>query len=186
MRDSIFYYKILIILFFFFAACRDHKNNDTQVKSATIVVSDTPVTSSKTIAENLLTDSSYSMFAESLKATDLLDILTKPGPFTVFAPVNRSFKKLPAETLRNWVPTNKDLTDILSYHLVAGLVRRNDLKEGQKLKTFTGGELVIEKTDDTLLVNGTPIIIQDIQASNGIIYQVNDVLIPHNHNPGSN
>ncbi|HMG67641.1 MAG TPA: hypothetical protein VK588_08145, partial [Chitinophagaceae bacterium] len=68
MRDSIFYYKILIILFFFFAACRDHKNNDTQVKSATIVVSDTPVTSSKTIAENLLTDSSYSMFAESLKA----------------------------------------------------------------------------------------------------------------------
>src|ERR1700681_2106114 len=103
MFKKICYTGILIFFCYFFSACHNnqsnHKNSNTQVKSATTDVPGLRMSSSKTIAENIMMDTSYSILSESLKASDLFEVLTKPGPFTFFAPTNTAFKSLPEGTL---------------------------------------------------------------------------------------
>jgi uncharacterized surface protein with fasciclin (FAS1) repeats len=142
--------------------------------------------SSKTIAENILTDTSYSILAESLKSTDLFDILTKPGPFTIFAPSNTAFRKLPAGTLEGWMTDRKkDLSNILSYHVIAGRLRSQDIESVQKLKTLAGEGLTITKRNKNIMSNGIKVNMPGVEARNGIIYPIDDLLFPTQQNPGS-
>jgi uncharacterized surface protein with fasciclin (FAS1) repeats len=139
---------------------------------------------SKTIAENITADSTHTILAKALESTNLMETLSKPGPFTVFTPANNAFKKLPQGTFEGWMKTRKkDLVNILSYHIVAGSIKANDLKDGQKLRTLAGEELIVTMRNDKLLINGINVIEPDIQASNGVIYIIDDLLFPRNQNP---
>ena len=163
----------------------NHKNNNSQVKSAA-AVSATQMHLPNTIADNILNDTAYSIFAESLKATDLFEVLTKPGPFTVFAPANTAFKKLPAGTLEGLMKERtNDLTNILSHHIVAGALQKKDLEENRRPKTLAGEALIVSKRNSELIVNGVRIKSTGRQASNGMIYTIDGLLFPINQNPGA-
>ncbi len=181
------YLQALFFLCYFSIACSNsesnHKNNNTPAKSVPPVISTSQMSSSKTIAENILNDTTHSILAEALDSTNLMETLTKPGPFTVFSPTNDAFKKLPTGILDGWMKKRKnDLANILSFHVVAGLIKTRDMKDGEKLKTLAGEELIVTRRKHKLLVNGIKVIEPDIQASNGIIYVIDDILFPRNQN----
>ena len=79
----------------------------------------------------------------------------------------------------------RDLANILSYHIVASSMTTKDLKDGEKLRTLAGEELIITLRGDKVLVNGIEVINPDIESSNGIIYVINDILFPRNQNAGA-
>jgi uncharacterized surface protein with fasciclin (FAS1) repeats len=141
---------------------------------------------SKTIVENISMDTSFSILSRSLEATGLLEVLNKPGPFTVFAPTNSAFKKLPDGSLQGLLTERKnDLSNILSHHLVAGLLEKKDIEKSQKLTTLAGEDLIITKRNDEVMVNGLKINSEGIKNNNGIIYIINDLLFPTKQNPGA-
>jgi len=131
-------------------------------------------------------DTSYSILSESLKASDLFEVLTKPGPFTFFAPTNTAFKSLPDGTLESLMNERKnDLANILSHHIVAGLLLNKDLKEGQKLKTLAGDELIVTKRNKEIIINGVKINVHRTEATNGVIYTIDNLFFPKSQNPGA-
>ena len=181
------FYIILLPFLYLLAACQDqpgHKNSNTQVKS--VAVANSSMDSSKTILENISRDTSFSILSRSLEATGLLDVLNKPGPFTVFAPTNAAFEKLPEGSLDGLLNERKnDLSNILSHHLVAGLLDQTDIEKSQKITTLAGEDLIITKRKDGIMINGLKINSRGIKNNNGIIYIINDLLFPRNQNPGA-
>lgn len=115
----------------------------------------------------------------AIKAADLVETLQGTGPFTVFAPTDAAFAKLPKETLENLLkPENKkELAAILTYHVVPGKVRAAEVKSGN-LKTVNGEELDIKVTDGVVTVDGAKVHNADIPASNGIIHLIDTVVMP--------
>ncbi len=122
------------------------------------------------------------IFVAAIKAAGLVDALESPGPFTVFAPTNEAFAKLPSGTLASLLkPENKaKLTKILLYHVVSGEYEISDLCTCKKLKSLEGSLLKINKVDCKPRVNCAKIKKCDICASNGVIQEINEVLIPPN------
>jgi uncharacterized surface protein with fasciclin (FAS1) repeats len=107
---------------------------------------------------------------------DLVQAL-RGGPFTVFAPTNDAFLKIPLDTRRAVAADIDTLTTVLLYHVVEGVYTAADLEEGE-LMTLAGIPLEITKDGDTVLVNGFPVAAADVEASNGVIHVMGDVLIP--------
>ena len=179
------FYTILFPFLFFLAACRDEldrKNSNTRLKSAAISLMD----SSKTILENISMDTSFTVLSRSLETTGLLEVLNKPGPFTVFAPTNAAFKKLPDGSLDGLLNERKnDLSNILSHHLVAGLLEQTDFERSRKITTLAGENLIVTKRNDEIMINGLRINPKGIKNSNGVIYIINGLLFPRNQNPGA-
>src|SRR5690242_19097472 len=110
----------------------------------TVMVGGAAMYPSKNIIENALNSKDHTTLVAAVKAAGLVETLEGPGPFTVFAPTNSAFDKLPAGTVDNLVkPENKaTLTKILTYHVVAGKLDAADLTDGKKLKTVEGEELM--------------------------------------------
>lgn len=136
--------------------------------------------SSKDLVQSVTTDPTFSTLAAALKQANLVATLSKPGPFTVFAPDNEAFKALPAGTLENLLrDQNKEtLASILKFHVVPGRITMADLEDGQKLKTVNGEELSVTKLNGKVAVNGVEIDQPDVAASNGVIHIVGQVLLP--------
>jgi uncharacterized surface protein with fasciclin (FAS1) repeats len=166
-------------------ACRSNENKDTSAKpSSTIEAGD--INYAKTIANILLSDSDHTILARALDSTDLIETLKKPGPFTVFSPTNEAFKKLPEGVLESLMGTRRnDFVNILSYHIVAGNIKRHDFKDGQRLKTLAGEELTVSLRNDKLRINGMNVIEEDIESSNGVIHVIDGILFPRNQNAAS-
>ena len=181
MRNKIIFHCILISLCGLSIRCHNesaYKNND-KLKSSTTIISASSFQPSKTIAENIQIDTSYSILAQSLASSGVIETLTKPGPFTIFVPPNQAFRNLPPGTFESWINERKDdLSNVLSDHIVAGRVSSADIEDGQKLKTLAGDELIISKRNGKLFVNGLPVLQPDIEASNGTIYVIDGVLFP--------
>ena len=118
----------------------------------------------------------------AVKAAGLVDTLNGPGPFTIFAPANSAFAKLPAGTVESLVkPENKaSLTSILTYHVVAGKkLSSKDLAKNPTLKTVNGDSLKITTTGKRISVNGsTKVVLADVQVANGTVFIVDSVLLP--------
>ena len=118
----------------------------------------------------------------AVKAAGLVDTLNGPGPFTIFAPVNSAFAKLPAGTVDTLVkPENKDkLTSILTYHVVSGKkLSSADLAKMTTLDTVNGGKLSIAVNGKTITINGsTKVVLADVQVANGTVYLIDSVLTP--------
>lgn len=187
MQTKVLYSAALVFLLYFLVGCTnnksDSKNHSTNLQSADSVMGSTQMSASKTIADNIMVDSSHSILVEAFESTDIIETLTKPGPFTLFAPTNDAFAKLPPGTFDGWMHGRKDdLANILSYHIVAGSIKARDLEDGQKLKTLAGDELIVTKRKDKLLINGINILGDDVPSANGIIYVIDGLLFPRDQN----
>jgi uncharacterized surface protein with fasciclin (FAS1) repeats len=121
-----------------------------------------------------------STLVAAVKAGDLVDVLKSDGPFTVFAPTNEAFAKLPAGTVENLLkPENKDkLVAVLTYHVVAGKVMSGDLKNGMKAKTVQGSEITITLKDGKAMINNATVTAADIMADNGVVHVIDTVILP--------
>ena len=121
-----------------------------------------------------------STLVAAVKAGDLVGVLKGDGPFTVFAPTNEAFAKLPAGTVENLLkPENKaQLVAVLTYHVVPGKVYSKDLKNGMKAKTAQGSEVTITLKDGKAMVNNATVTTADIEASNGVVHVIDTVILP--------
>lgn len=122
----------------------------------------------------------HTTLVAAVKAGDLVDALSNAGPFTVFAPTNAAFDKLPAGTVEGLLKPEKkeDLQNILEYHVSLGVYQADALTDGQTLGQVNGGNITISKKGNDLFVNGTSKIIASIKASNGVIHVLDGVLLP--------
>jgi len=122
----------------------------------------------------------FNTLVAAVKAAGLVDTLKGPGPFTVFAPTDAAFAKLPAGTLETLLkPENKTkLQSILTYHVVAGRVMSKDVVKLDSAKTVEGGSIAIKTMNGAVMVNSAHVTQADIQASNGVIHVIDTVLLP--------
>ncbi len=151
----------------------------------TVMVGGAPMYPSKNIVENAVNSKDHTTLVAAVKAAGLVDTLASKGPFTVFAPTNAAFGKLPAGTVDNLVkPENKaTLTKILTYHVVPGKLNAADLKDGQKLKTVEGEELTVKASGGKVAIidakgGSSTVTIADVNQSNGVIHVIDTVLMP--------
>ena len=121
-----------------------------------------------------------STLVEAVTAAGLVETLSEPGPYTVFAPTNAAFEALPPGTLEDLLkPANKQqLTEILTYHVAEGEVLSSDLEDGQKIPTLQGEDLEITVDGDSVLVNGVAVETADVQTGNGVVHIIGEVLTP--------
>jgi uncharacterized surface protein with fasciclin (FAS1) repeats len=134
----------------------------------------------KDIVDTAVAAGSFKTLAAALTAAGLVDTLKSAGPFTVFAPTDDAFAKLPAGTVENLLkPENKDqLTSILTYHVVAGKVLAADVVKLSSATTVNGKDVGIRVENGKVFVNSAEVTATDIGASNGVIHVIDTVLIP--------
>jgi uncharacterized surface protein with fasciclin (FAS1) repeats len=152
-------------------AQNDKIDKKTIEEKATVL----PGTLTKVIADS----ASFSTLTKALKATGLDATLGNKDEFTVFAPTDEAFGKLPPETLTKlMLPENQEkLRMLLLYHVVAGRVHAADLTDGE-VKTVNGEKLNIEVSTDEIKVDGTKVLSSDVSAANGIMHSIGKVLVP--------
>ncbi len=121
----------------------------------------------------------FSTLVAAVVAAGLAETLSGPGPFTVFAPTNEAFAKLPEGTVEELLkPENKEkLASILTYHVLSGKVMSTDLSDGQKAKTVNGQEVTIT-TAHGVKVDTATVTAADLEASNGVIHVIDSVIMP--------
>ena len=154
--------------------------SDIKASNGVIHVIDTVILPSiNDVVSTAIKAGSFTTLTAALNAADLASILKGEGPFTVFAPNDDAFAKLPAGTLESLLkPENKDkLTKILTYHVVSGLVYSADVHPG-RVETSQGSSLRVSKSGDNLLVDDARIVVADISATNGVIHVIDSVILP--------
>lgn len=119
---------------------------------------------------------SFKTLVTAVQAAGLVDTLKGPGPFTVFAPTDEAFAKVPKATLDALLKDKAALAKVLTYHVVAGKVMAADVKAG-KVKSVQGQELTV-KTEGGVMVDSAKVTATDIAASNGVIHVVDTVMLP--------
>ena len=134
----------------------------------------------KDIVDTAVAAGSFKTLAKALQAADLVGTLMGPGPFTVFAPTDEAFAKLPAATLADLLkPENKaKLARILTYHVVPGRVTAADVVKLKTAKAVSGDTIDIAVTGNTVKVEQAQVIKTDINASNGVIHVIDAVILP--------
>lgn len=134
----------------------------------------------KDIVQVAAGNESFSTLVAAVKAAGLVETLQGDGPFTVFAPTDEAFAKLPAGTLENLLkPENRDqLVSILTYHVVPGKVYAKDVVSLSKASTVQGGDVKIKTKGNKVMVDNAQVINTDIAASNGVIHVIDSVILP--------
>lgn len=134
--------------------------------------------SAKNVVQVAIGSKDHTTLVAAVKAAQLVDVLSNAGPFTVFAPTNAAFDKLPAGTVDGLLKPEKkdDLTDLLQYHVSVGVFKPEMFQDGQVIGQVNGGNITITKKADGIYVNGTAKIIASIPASNGIVHVIDGVL----------
>ncbi len=179
-------YGILLTTVFIFTSFAAHAQKDPEVGGAAMYAN-------KNIVQNAMNSKDHTTLVAAVKAAGLVQTLESPGPFTVFAPTNEAFDKLPAGTVDTLLkPENKDmLTKILTYHVVAGKMTAKDLMKQIKmgngkamLKTVSGGTLTASMMDNMIMLTDekggmSHVTIADVIQSNGVIHVVDTVLMPN-------
>jgi uncharacterized surface protein with fasciclin (FAS1) repeats len=122
----------------------------------------------------------HTTLVTAVKAAELVDALSNAGPFTVFAPTNDAFAKLPAGTVEGLLkPDQKSaLSNILEYHVFIGVMKTEAMRDGQSLGQVNGKNVTIQIKDGKYMVNGKANIIASVPASNGLIHIIDEVLLP--------
>jgi uncharacterized surface protein with fasciclin (FAS1) repeats len=134
----------------------------------------------KTIVDVAVANGSFTTLVAALKAADLVGALSGKGPFTVFAPTDAAFAKLPAGTVDALLKDQKKLASILTYHVVPGKVMAADVIKGNGAKptTLNGAALDIVVNGGKVYVNGAQVITADVTGSNGVIHVIDTVILP--------
>jgi uncharacterized surface protein with fasciclin (FAS1) repeats len=134
----------------------------------------------KDIVDTAVAAGSFKTLAKALQAADLVDTLKGKGPYTVFAPTDEAFGKLPAETLNDLLkPENKQkLQRVLTYHVVPGRVTAADVVKLRTAKAVSGDTIDIKANGGTVMVDSARVVKTDVQASNGVIHVIDSVILP--------
>lgn len=122
----------------------------------------------------------HTTLVTAVKAASLVDVLSNAGPFTVFAPTNAAFEKLPAGTVEGLLKPDQKaaLSNILEYHVYVGGIKTENMRDGQVLNQVNGKNITLNVKDGKVMINGKATIIASIPASNGIIHVIDEVLLP--------
>ncbi len=182
MKSNIF--PILIIICTALYACSGNENSSSAPASTNAENTLTGQSgvkddaSAKNVVQIAVGSKDHTTLVTAVKAAELVDALSNAGPFTVFAPTNAAFDKLPAGTVEGLLkPDQKEaLIDILQYHVSVGVYKENNLQDGQILGQVNGGNITINKRDGKLVINGSVNVLGAITASNGIVYVIDGVL----------
>ena len=153
---------------------------DVKASNGVIHVIDTVLLPKSDIVDTAIADGRFTTLAAALGAAGLVETLKGEGPFTVFAPTDDAFAKLPAGTIDSLLkPENKQqLTDILLYHVVSGQVLAADVVKLTEAETVLGQKVMIKVMDGKVYINDAQVIITDILTSNGVIHVIDTVLLP--------
>ena len=167
------------------AIAQDKMTKSEMSGEKTVMVGGAAMFRSKNIIQNAVNSKDHTTLVAAVKAAGLVDTLEGKGPFTVFAPTNAAFAKLPAGAVDTLVkPENKaTLTRILTYHVVPGKLEASDLTDGKTLKTVEGEELTVKRSGDTVMIidskgGSSTVTIPNVNQSNGVIHVVDAVLMP--------
>jgi uncharacterized surface protein with fasciclin (FAS1) repeats len=135
---------------------------------------------SKDIVETAVAAGSFTTLAKALQAADLVDTLKGTGPYTVFAPTDEAFAKLPQTTLEDLLkPENKaKLRRILTYHVVSGRVSSSEVVKLRSAKAVSGDTIDITTNGGTVMVDNARVVKTDVAASNGVIHVIDTVILP--------
>jgi len=179
--------KTFTLILFALAACLSCTNNtkNSQETSIAEVVPGAGQTavqddeSQKNVVQVAVNSPDHTTLVAALKAAEYVDALSNAGPFTVFAPSDAAFAKLPAGTVEDLVkPENKEkLRDILEYHVYVGVIRENMIQDGMSLNQVNGQNIKLSKAGEKISVNGANVV-GVVTATNGIIYVLDQVLLP--------
>jgi uncharacterized surface protein with fasciclin (FAS1) repeats len=135
---------------------------------------------SKDIVDTAVANGSFKTLAAALTAAGLVDTLKGPGPFTVFAPTDAAFAKLPAGTVETLLkPENRDkLRRVLTYHVVSGKVAASEVTKITSAKAVSGDTIAVAVKDGKVTVNNATVVTADVGASNGVIHVIDTVILP--------
>ena len=131
-----------------------------------------------TIVDIAVADGRFTTLVAALQAAELVETLSGEGPFTVFAPTDDAFGKLPEGTVEGLLNDIPALTDILLYHVVSGEVLAEQVVELEEAATVLGENVSIRVEDGNVYINDSMVIITDIMADNGVIHVIDSVLLP--------
>ncbi len=151
-------------------------NAETEMVGQSGVVDET---SKPNVVQTAAGSKDHTTLVTAVKAAGLVDALSNAGPFTVFAPTNAAFDKLPAGTVEGLLKPDKkeDLKSLLEYHTYVGVLKTDYMQDGQEFEMVAPQKVKITKQGDKTFVNGSEIL-DSIETSNGIIHVINDVLMP--------
>lgn len=170
---------------FILTACNSNQTASTEQTTAT----ETPAggqeavqddESQKDVVKIAVGSKDHTTLVAALKQAELVTSLSNAGPFTVFAPTNAAFDKLPAGTVDGLMKDDKkaDLQNILQYHVAVAVFKTENMTDGQVIGQANGDDITISVKDGKVMVNGTANIVASIPASNGIIHVIDAVLLP--------
>jgi transforming growth factor-beta-induced protein len=175
--------SVLLVLAFALAACAPAATPAPTAMPQPTSMPDptaTPAPALSDIVDTAVADGRFTTLVAAVQAAGLVDTLKGEGPFTVFAPTDEAFAKLPAGTLDELLkPENKQkLTDILLYHVVSGKVMASDVAGMTSASTVLGKDITIKADMGNVYINDAKVILTDIETSNGVIHVIDSVLLP--------
>jgi len=132
----------------------------------------------KNIVETAAGAGKFNTLVTAVKAAGLVETLSGPGPFTVFAPTDDAFAALPAGTVESLLQNKEKLQAILTYHVVSGKVMAADVVNLKSAKTVNGQDVTIMVKDGTVMVDNAKVVMTDIECSNGVIHVIDAVILP--------
>lgn len=132
----------------------------------------------KDIVDTAVKAGNFTTLVTAVKEADLVETLKGEGPFTVFAPNDAAFDKVPGETLSDLLKDKEALTGVLTYHVIAGKVTSDEVIKLDEAKTVQGQSVAIEVKDGKVFIDGAQVVSTDIEASNGIIHVIDSVILP--------
>jgi len=138
----------------------------------------TGIAPSKDIVDTAVEAGSFKTLAAALQAADLISTLKSEGPFTVFAPTDAAFAKIPKADLDALLSDKRALTEVLTYHVVSGKVMAADVVKLTQAKTVEGSPVKIRVVDGKVMINNANVSATDIAASNGVIHVIDTVIMP--------
>jgi uncharacterized surface protein with fasciclin (FAS1) repeats len=132
------------------------------------------------IVDTAVSAGSFNTLVTAVKAAGLVDTLKGPGPFTVFAPTDEAFAKLPAGALDGLLNNPAKLKSILTYHVVAGKVMAADVVNLKSAATVQGGKVKIKTSNGAVMIDNAKVVKTDIECDNGVIHVIDTVILPKN------
>jgi len=172
---------ILIVAGIGFFVINNQNSNPKQSmskESSPTAVTEQKAMNNKTIVETAVESSNFTTLVAAVKAAGLAETLSGTGPFTVFAPTDEAFAKLPAGTVESLLKDKEKLKTILTYHVVSGKVMAADVVKLNTATTVQGQDVTIKVEDGKVMVDNANVVTTDIEASNGVIHVIDTVLMP--------
>jgi len=131
----------------------------------------------KNVIDTVISDNQLTMLTTIVRETGLVETLSSDGPFTIFAPTDEAFAKLSQKTIDYLMSDKERLTEILTYHVIHGKIKSDEVLKLKKAITVQGSSLIFQN-DSPVKVNKASVLLADIECENGMIHVINEVLIP--------